>query len=123
MADILLPENIVEDMIDNLLDNLSEANIPISESDATNALASTFNRFLDEKENSYDPSKEDNDRIIDDAIEILIERYGDNVWHSALREARELHLGSNAEWLYENMSQEIINETFDELKKTSSSEK
>ena len=106
----------IEDMFEGLMDRLGSAEISLPEDVAREVLEIKFEAALEEKDDSYDPSVEDNQCIIDDAIELMIERFGLDAWHEALREARESQLGSDVGWLYENMSQEILDDAFEELK-------
>lgn len=115
MADIS-QDRAIEVMMEGLMDNLDCAEIKLPEDVAREVLERKFEEALEEKDDQYDPSNEDNQCIIDDAIELMIERFGLDAWHEALREARESRLGSNVGWLYENMSQEIVADAFEELK-------
>lgn len=115
MSDIC-QDNAVKILLDNLIDCIERSGLDISEEDALEVLGEKFEEFLEDKYNNYDPEKEDSEKVIKRALEILIERVGRDEWYNALRESREITYGSDVGWLYENMSDEIVQASFRELK-------
>lgn len=106
----------IDIMLEELMASLEDAGINVPSNEARNVLEEKFEAALEEKDDSYDPSTEDNQSVIDRAVEILIEQTGRDAWHQALQESREITYGTNVGWLYENMSGDITSDAFEELK-------
>lgn len=114
-GDSMSKKEILALLLEDLQEQLKENGVKVVKRAAKETLTKKLDEFIESIDDCYDPSEEEDDNILERALELLIEEAGEEKWHNSIRTARDEAYGSTAGWVYENQSEEVISAAFNEL--------